>query len=402
MNTYSIFEGNMEKLLAKCETIRKKCIKNGCTFTLREVGEEFDEYTDENGVKFNRRFVLVEVEGTAIVNGWQFLATIQHTSTGKIITKADADIQIPDRFYSADPICEHCSTKRARKDTYIVYNLETKEYKQVGKSCLKEYTHGLSAELVASYLSWFKEVEEVENFFPASYSRGQMYHEVDLLLAYACETVKHWGYIPASFDGYTTSQRCSDYFYLDTCGRAISPEAKQIMRRDMEAVGFNPNRDAIKEQVQTIKHWVLEQKLDSEYIRNLQTICKSPYVSGRNFGILISAVQCYSKAMAIETRKKAEAKKTANSTHQGEIGKRHTFTAVEMKCLSSYPDDFGGYCYFYQMLDAQGNVYTWSTSKGIDTELKYEVTGTVKAHTTFRNTQQTQLTRCKLNEIKEG
>lgn len=399
MNTYTIWEGNMEKLRAKCETIRKKCSKHGCTFVYREVGEEFEEY-EENGVKFSRRFILVEVEGTAIVNGWQFLATIQHLPGGKVITKADAYIEIPNRFYSGDPICEHCNSKRYRKDTYIVYNQETKEYKQVGKSCLKEYTNGLSAELVAQYLSYFDTLEDAENYFPASYSAGQKYYDVTELLEVAVETVKHFGYVPSSFEGYTTKARCSDYFYYLTEGWAITPDFKEKIRMDLAAVKFNHKSDSSVGLAKEITKFIREHEADSEYIRNLQSIVGSRFVSARNFGLLISAVKAYDREVEKQRREAAKAEeraKLSNSSFQGAVGQKLTFIAESVKCLSCI-DGMYGYQYFWQMTDAAGNVYTWSTGNGLDPEKKYTVTGTVKKHEEYRGVKQTQLTRCKCIE----
>ena len=404
MNTYEIWEGNMDKLRAKVATIQKKCKKNGCTFVYREVGERFEEY-EQDGLKFSRRFVLVEVEGKAIINGWQFLATIQHLSGGKVITKADADIQIPDRFYSGDPICEHCNTNRSRKDTYIVYNMETKEYKQVGKSCLREYTNGLSAELVAQYLSYFTELEEQEQSFPASYSHGQRYYDVEELLRVAVETVKHFGYVPSGVEGYTTKARCTDYFYYLTEGWAITPEYKEKIRMDLRSVKFDHKSESTVDTVKKIKEFIQKHEADSEYIRNLQTIVASRFVSARNFGILISAVKAYEREVERiqkEAAKAAERAKMSVSTFQGTVGQKLTFVATECKCLAANQDAWGGYSYFYQFRDEVGNVYTWSTGKSVDPDKQYEITGTVKNHAEYKGIKQTQLTRCKLVEIKEG
>lgn len=400
MNTYEIFEGNMEKLRSKVAIIQRKCAKNGCTFVYREVGERFEEY-EQDGLKFSRRFVLVEVEGTAIINGWQFLATIQHLPGGKVITKADADIQIPDRFYSADPVCEHCNSKRARKDTYIVYNLETNEYKQVGKSCLREYTNGLSAELVAQYLSYFDDLQDAESYTPSSYSAGQKYYDVAELLQVAAETVKHFGYVPSSFEGYTTKARCTDYFYYLTEGWAITPAMKEKIQIDLAAVKFNHKSDSTVGLVEEITKFIQEHEPDSEYIRNLQSIVASRFVSARNFGLLISAVKAYDREVEKQQREAAKAaernKQARESTFQGTVGQRLTFVAESVKCLSCI-DGMYGYQYFWQLVDEHGNVYTWSTGNGLDPEKKYTVTGTVKKHEEFRGVQQTQLTRCKCVE----
>ena len=95
MSTFRIHESNIDRLTKKLTRIRNKCHKYGCDFHYEEVGEEFVEYDCHDKIagtnvylnddkKEIRRFIIVEAEGTAKVNGWQFAATIDHTESGKI------------------------------------------------------------------------------------------------------------------------------------------------------------------------------------------------------------------------------------------------------------------------------------------------------------------------------
>ena len=112
--------------MKKITRIKNKCLKYGCDFHFEEVGEEFRELTDERKNKYTARFVVVDVEGVAVVNGWKFIASVEHTEKGNII-RAACNIEVPERYYTSSPICEHCKSKRFRKDTYIVMNEETGE-----------------------------------------------------------------------------------------------------------------------------------------------------------------------------------------------------------------------------------------------------------------------------------
>lgn len=85
MERYAIPEENMERLKKKLATIKKKCSQYGCEFVFNEVGEEFREVLTEDGMKQTIRFILVEAEGCAVVNGWQFVAALEHTDKGNII-----------------------------------------------------------------------------------------------------------------------------------------------------------------------------------------------------------------------------------------------------------------------------------------------------------------------------
>lgn len=157
---YAIYEGNMERLEKKLTRIFNKCKAYGCDFHYQQTGEVFKELKDENGKTYNARFVLVEAEGTAVINDWEFIAEVDHTEKGNIIT--GVGVEVPERYYISKPVCEHCNSNRYRKNTYIVRNKTTGEFKQVGKSCLKDFTHGMSAEAVTQYMSLFDTLIEGE------------------------------------------------------------------------------------------------------------------------------------------------------------------------------------------------------------------------------------------------
>ena len=119
--TYAIYEGNMERLRKKITAIRNKCLKYGVDFTYEEVGETYKEFTDSHGEKYTLRYVLVHAEGTAKVNDWRFVSTVEHTEKGNILRRA-CNIEVPERYYHSEPVCEHCNCKRSRRETYLVHN----------------------------------------------------------------------------------------------------------------------------------------------------------------------------------------------------------------------------------------------------------------------------------------
>lgn len=124
---YAIYEGNLDRLEKKLKRIFNKCKAYGCDFHYEQTGEEFRELKDEKGNKYTARFVLVEAEGTAVINDWEFVAELEHTEKGNIITGV-AGIEVPERYYTTTPVCEHCNSKRYRKNTYIVRNKTTGEF----------------------------------------------------------------------------------------------------------------------------------------------------------------------------------------------------------------------------------------------------------------------------------
>ena len=194
-------------------------------FNLPFIGEEFKEITCPNKNKQTFKFIVIEVEGTAKLNDWEFVASIDHFKNGNVIRKAITNLEIPDKYRYGDSYCEHCNTKRSRKNTYIVHNIKTNEFKQVGKSCLKDFTRGMSIEQVTFMLSLRDLFEEAEEqVYSPSFSSNKFYFNTREILKYGAETVRLFGYVKSKYEDGTenlesTKNRTLDFgdMNLETC-----------------------------------------------------------------------------------------------------------------------------------------------------------------------------------------
>ena len=261
---YAIYEGNMERLRKKIVRIQNKCAKYGCEFRFEEVGEEYRDFTDKNGDEYTLRFVLVEAEGHAVVNGWKFVASLDHTAKGNIINRA-CDIEVPERYYDCSPVCEHCGNERI-KYAYIVMNVESGEFKMVGSSCLKDFTFGMSAEAVAKYMDGISELIQGEAVEGCGYH--DRYINREEFMRYASETIRHFGY--AKNDPYSairsTASRAESYFGVDH-GWNFPGDLREEYEREMMDCGFDASREENAELVKKACEWVLAHEDNSNYIR---------------------------------------------------------------------------------------------------------------------------------------
>lgn len=388
---YAIYEGNIDRLEKKLKRISNKCKAYGCDFHYEQTGEEFRELKDEKGNKHTARFVLVEAEGTAIINDWEFIAELEHTENGNIITGV-AGVEVPERYYTSKPMCEHCNSKRFRKNTYIVRNKQTGEFKQVGKSCLKDFTHGMSAEAVTQYMSLFDTLIEGET--PEPGCAFQRYVSTKEYLLYVAETIRHFGYTRSSDEGISTASQAID-FYDAAHGRAVTKEYLQDLIDKMESVNFDIDNQSSVELVSNALVWISEQEENNNYIHNLKTACSLEYVKG-NFGLYASLFPAYDRDLERTAKRKAVQSVEQSSEFVGEISDRITVKIQSVKCVTSWETDFG-ITRIYKLIGADGNVYTWKTGKYLDdTTNEMSITGTAKAHTEFRGIKQTELTRCRV------
>lgn len=415
MEQYAIYEGHMPALMKKITRIQNKCLKYGCDFHFAEVGEEFREVEDPTtlhpltGKPIHRtcRFVLVEAEGTAIINDWQFIASVEHTEKGNIFAKAMTDVEIPERYRTGKPICEHCNSSRSRAYTFIVMNIITGEFKMVGKSCLMDFTNGLSANTAAWFTSLKTIFKEAEEEPIGSFSMGERYFETAEVLSYATETIRKFGYVRTNNDNYNTSTkvRTMDFLMVDKgMTRGMLEEEINRIKRDMEKVKFNPESPEVKETVAAALAWVQDQEASNDYMHNLKTVCSLKYSPWNRIGFLVSLFPTFNRDLEIQAKKaEAEAKAKAEaqvSRHIGSIGDRIQISVQSVKCLTSWENTFGYYpttTYLYKIVDAEGNVFTWKTSNFIDEgKILEAMVGTVKEHSEFRGVKQTVLTRCKI------
>lgn len=387
---YAIFEGNMERLEKKMARIQNKCRKYGCDFRFELAGEEFRELKDEDGEKYMARFVIVEAEGVAVIGGWKFIASVEHTAKGNIINRA-CDIEVPERYYTGQPVCEHCNSKRARKDTYIVMNEETGEFKQVGKSCLRDFTHGMNAEAVAQYTAAFESLIAGEQ--PCEGCPYVRYFDTEEWLHYVAETIRHFGYVKQNCDrGASTRSRAGEYYSFEHGGTFDRKTAARI-REEMDACGFNEDSEEAKAETAAALAWLAEQAEENNYMHNLKIACALKYIPLKHLGITASLFPTYNRELEREAERRTQEKAAQASDWVGCVGSRVEVKVAEIAAVTGWETQWG-YTKIYKIVDEAGNVFTWKTSAWVEDDIK-TIKGTVKSHNEYRGTKQTELTRCK-------
>ena len=387
---YAIYEGNMERLRKKIVRIQNKCAKYGCEFRYEEVGEEFRDYMDENGNEFTLRFVLVEAEGRALVNGWRFVASIDATDKGNIINRA-CDIEVPERYYDCDIVCEHCGNKRV-KYAFIVMNEETGEFKMVGRNCLKDFTFGMSAEGVAKLYDGVDELIKGEAVDGCGYH--DRYINREEFMRYAAETIRHFGY--AKNDPYSairsTASRTEAYYGVDH-GWNFPGDLREEYKGEMLGCGFDADRPENAELVKKACEWVLGHEDNSNYMHNLKVACANDFISVSATGLLVSVFPTFDRELERQYRIRREAEAGKSSEWVGEVGKRVTVKFSATKLLTSWETMYG-VTYVWKIVGDDGNIYTWKTGNSVPDA--GTITGTVKEHKEFRGVKQTELTRCRV------
>lgn len=103
---------------------------------------------DKHGKTKEEAHISLDIEGfdsEIKFNGWSFIGVIDHFESGNILRSAPKK-EIPENYMKSFGSCDHCKSKRNRKSTAIIYNEDSKEYKQCGLQCVSYYTLSKNAE----------------------------------------------------------------------------------------------------------------------------------------------------------------------------------------------------------------------------------------------------------------
>ena len=417
MPTYSIPEENIEALEKKLAVIQRKCAKYGCDFMYRRVGEHMIKRKEEvewswSPVTYWAKMIDIEVEGKAVAeNGWEIVGAVEKLEGGNFITPF-IDRQIPERYRNAEMICEHCQSKRARKSVVLMYNEEKDEWKQVGKSCMLDFTGKFNAEDAAFIAQFFDSIRSYADEYCKSYALDpyRAWWDTKTVLCYAVECIKHWGYQKEGWgDNDRTNMRIARCLFQH-------PQDTNIQSL-MASVKFDAMSTANVALVEDICSRLLALDAEDEYTENLQILLKSEQIQFSKFQFVASAVPYYNRLVAREEEQKREAAMSP-SNFIGEVGDKIVFDIDSISLVGMYTSSYGyssQTTYRYKFVTPEGNIVMWDASNPIwehwDAEkidgvatvvgLPLQIKATVKKLDEFRGVKQTWITRGKVTQRTE-
>lgn len=373
---YIIADMFLDSLTKKANRIEKKCKALGLPFTFKIGEQTVLEWTNSDGFKVGCFAHKVEVEGNAKINGWTFVAKIDHEDAGNIISNA-LDQKCPASYRLANAYCEHCKTLRDRNETFVIVN-EQGEYKQVGKNCLKLYTDGMDAEACAEYASFAHLLEETANRREGL--APSHYYATKKLVATCIKVVSKIGYV------------------RDKVAEAVEKEYRFAKEED-------PEYRKACEIIDEAKAYEGEE----DYLLNVKVAVSSDYIDMK-WTVLVASYIHYLRKQ--EAKKAIEESKAKTSNHVGNVGQRITLRIKRVKdslyrTLYVKSTDYGTTT-VVEMIDVDGNVIKWGATnlcwlRQADQDGYDEITvkATVKSHDEYKGIKQTTVQRVAVVEPKE-
>jgi hypothetical protein len=385
--TFTIPATNKQLVIEHIEKLNKRVKKLFLPPITLTWGRAFYERRSIKGLEIDIVVLPCDLTGPLSVSfdGWQFVATLQHLPTGEnILRTISEEFPIPSEYKNCGSNCEHCKVNRYRKDTYLVRH-EGSKFMQVGSSCIKDFLGGNSpddilkrASLAAEIIS-FMDGAEGDGGGGGSIDEGIFHIETFLAQTVAC--IRDYGWLSKSeaksSDNKSTASWVLDNFY--------PPSNRRF--------NFSVINDAEKDKARKAAEWAEnlsdEECEASDYLHNIRAIARSGMVGIRTAGFAASIISSYDRDLARRQPR-------LMSTHVGSIKMRDEF---DLTLKSSYQgvSDYGVF-FKYIFKDEQGNVFVWLSSNEQDFEVdqKYRIRGTIKKHSEFKGTKQTEINRCEV------
>jgi len=421
--TYEIPSYRLDGVQHVIDTLNKRCRRLHIPeITIKITGSRTEEY-EKNLQKLTRVFNTVEVTGAQPkLDGWEFAATFEHDAeTGLTIIRNNAAFTtpIPAEFRKASPVCDHCKLARRRNDTFLCYNAQDKQFKQIGRNCLRDFLgHKDPHAVLAAAEIWFDLTECLgdEDGDPDDGWREYGYKTVvvlnrDEFVTRAFAVTRTKGFIGRGKA--KENPEAGLYPTADCLLDLLLPSKSQ--REDRKWVKLNEETQSNErdhEDALAAIEWVkgFEARLDSlnDYQHNLFVACASEVLPVRRVGIVASLAAAYLKHVE-RVKAEKQAQESRLNEYFGTVGERLRGLVLKVENIFANENQFG-VTYITRFSDKEGRTFVWFASgTELEKDKSYKVTGTVKAHTeyqkkgsTFEPLKQTILSRCDCNEVVPG
>lgn len=431
---YRVANENLSALQDRIEKLNRKAAKLGTASIELTVTDETEQIKRARGevqgdIIYDFTYVVLRGE-TPMVPGYAFVAALDHTadqgadeSVGihrvpafgffirnrRDLTEEQAKAELEainlDGFRHAENVCEHCGLKRQRNTTFVLYELTTGGLKQVGSTCLRDYTGANDPERVASWAEWLAALDEdleiggdpdAESMLAGG---GRVAISTRTYLAHVVAAIEDSGWQPRWLKddyGYGSDERNP---------AATADQAHRAMRASKPEFEVTDEHYA---EADRALEWVREELADDgdldEFQHNLVTYARANYLPEKGDGIVAYIPMAYRRELERRIQAELAAKAKAASDHFGEEGDRIKGLTFTVSFVRGFEGNYG-MRYLTKGATPDGNLILWWAGRELEQGKTYQCSATIKRHSTDDyndDAKITELTNCRgIKEIED-
>ena len=373
---YKLNSEEMDVLTKKLDKLNKKGIKsNTALISIDNLVEsqEIVKVNDSDGRSWNEYQTMYTFELTNInksLGDFTLIASLDNVDGKNVVnyllgTDANEHEEALKAFqYKVS--CQHCGHNRKRLYTFVLQNNVTKEYIQVGRTCLKDF---IGCDV--SYLVQLAKINLDEIRKEVSASKKEVdsveyepeFINLDLFLKVALDTVAKEGFQQKDKGIYSTAYR-------------TWTKVKQNRFSDE----FLTELEKYSEEVNNIINWAKTLKNESGYTaRNMYVIADTNKVRKKHTALASALIVGYRQFLNTPKPKKVE----------NFLGEKGTKTVVELTVCgkANYTNRYGDGTAVFMKTNKGENVtwFTTTNTENLEVKTAYKMALTVKDYNTYNN-----------------
>lgn len=391
---FEIPYSNKEYLIGKIEKLNKKARKLDCEEMILTFGKKRTvDISLSLEIERLRSFVEVELNyEIPIIDGWEFISKFDIYQIADkdpvVMTSTNPDKILPEKFHNKKSIfCDHCGHNRYRVKSYLLRNVDSGEYKEVGSGCVKDFFGHNPKNLI--WLAGYDFGSLIDNVNDFESSRGKGFDGYGLftVLKYSSAVIKGFGWISKSKAYEKMTGSTADIVDINLWPKESTD--KNII--------FTPGEEDEKLAREVINFFkTFKNEGNNEYFENIKKLTEIEFVPNKHFGLAVSIIPAYNNILN-KLRKEKEKENLPSSNWIGKVGEK---TERKVKCIytNTFHNDYGygGSTLLAIFKDESENILkTFYSGNKWDTERDEEgiLKGTIKAHDEYKGEKNTVLTR---------
>ena len=296
--------------------------------------------------------------------------------------------------------CQHCNTKRRRKETFVVRHIASGKHVAVGRSCLKDFLGHCNPNQLARAAEYWCSLQdslcEAEDRDFVSGGHVATEFQLEPLLGLTAGMINRYGWMPRSAcenRAESTADRVAELMDPPKFGGRNAEAAKRAWRADLDHCVAHAKQPKVAERVKAAIEWASNLEIAEDgYLANLNLTVRMARLTKKDLGIACSLLAAYDRHLGNETKRKERDSYT--NEHFGTVGE-WIIRKVTLEKTTTIENEWG-VSVLHSFRDADGRCFKWfSSGHGTiaDPNETLTIRAKIKKHDNYKEQKQTVLQR---------
>lgn len=398
---------NVPALMAKVDELNKRAKRlNVAPLRVEIIDTKVVERKDDvTGLTYTSTYRVVEIVGESpVLEGWTLVARLTPAEgvEGENFVKCVPGLECPPEYRTVDmKRCDHCNTRRNRKDTFVVRH-DDGRHMVVGRNCIADFLGHANPDHLLNCATILLSIDELldgsdEGWYGGG-GRFEYHFPTELFVGMTAIFMRRFGWTPRSksddFHAATADEVWS--FLMPEPDRA-NRDAKRKFAEKHNLFVTDDDREVAAKAIEWAR--AIDREKANDYLYNLSLGCSAETVKWKTRGIVASVIAAYNRHVEKLVEAANRRKATANSVHLGEKGGRYVFPDCTVLGTRYFENDWGVKT-LVRLRTPGGSVVKWWASGDVADDFltgdTVTITGTVKDHDEYNGVAETIVNRCKI------